>query len=143
MGTSGYPSGSSQPGEDLLNEPPNPQVDIPIPQENTGAIGGVLVQEVLGEGFLPFDPYELILAKIVLNSDGEPALISFDEASLRADTFPTGVFIFPNVPTGTYGLVVNTAVQQFAVQTREGDEVMFALEPGQALDLGQVFVQLP
>ncbi len=138
---SSYPSGSSQ--QDLLSQPPAPQVDIPNPQGNSGAIGGILVQEVVGQGYLPLDPYELILAEIVLNNRGEPALIGFDEKSLRAETFPTGVFVFANVPPGRYGMVVNTAVSQFPLKTAEGDDLLFDVESGQAVDLGQVFVQLP
>ena len=139
-----YP-GAADSGEqqEFLSEPPNPEVDIPEPQGGNGAIGGVLVQEIVGEGFLPFNPFELILAEMVLNNEGQPALISFDEKSLRAETFPTGIFVFTNVPPGTYGLVVNTAVSQFALRTVEGEDLLVTVEPGQAIDLGQVFVQSP
>ena len=137
----GYPSGNIQ--QELLSQPPAPQLDIPEPQGDSGAIGGILVQEVVGQGYLPLDPYELILAEIVLNNKGEPALIGFDEKSLRAETFATGVFVFANVPPGRYGMVVNTAVSQFPLKTAEGDDLLFDVEPGRAVDLGQVFIQLP
>jgi hypothetical protein len=138
---SGYPGDTSR--EELLDAPPDIEADIPAPPSGSGAVGGVLVQEVTGEGYLPFDPYELILAEMIVNNKGEPALISFNEQSPRAETFPTGIFIFSNVPPGTYGLVVNTAVNQFPLQDADGDDLLFDVVDGQALDMGQVFVRLP
>jgi hypothetical protein len=140
---SGYPAGSDEQPQEFLSEPPNPEVDIPAPQGGSGAIGGVLVQEVVGEGFLPFNPFELILAEMVLNNEGQPALVSYDEQSLRAETFPTGIFVFTNVPPGTYALIVNTAVSQFSLGMEGGEDLLITVEPGQAIDLGQVFVPSP
>jgi hypothetical protein len=53
------------------------------------------------------------------------------------------VFLFENVPPGTYGLVVNMAVTEYAVQNPDGTTLLITVEPGRALDLGQVITAAP
>lgn len=130
-------------GEEIFAEPPNPERELPAAQGNNGVVGGVLIREVTAEGFIPFDPYQLILAEIATNAEGQPAFITYNDQSKRAETFPTGVFVFQEVPPGTYALVVNMAVAEFPVEDEAGNQMMITVEPGQALDLGQVIVKMP
>lgn len=138
----GYP-GPDPEQEELLPEPPDPDVELPAPEGETSTLGGVLVQRVGEEGFLPFSPHELILAEMVYTTDGEPAFISYDEGSPRAETFDTGIFIFRQVPPGTYGLIANLAVTEFALKNEAQEEILITVEPGEVVDLGRIMVDLP
>lgn len=138
--TAAYPGATS---EEVFTTPPNPELELPAAQENNGVIGGVLIRQITDEGFIPFDPYELILAEIVENVEGQAAFITYNEQSKRAQTFPTGIFIFQEVPPGTYGLVVNMAVAEFPVRDADGKQIFITVEQGQAIDMGQVIVQMP
>jgi hypothetical protein len=40
-------------------------------------------------------------------------------------------------------LIVNTAVSQFSLGMEGGEDLLITVEPGQAIDLGQVFVPSP
>jgi hypothetical protein len=141
-GGADYPAPPSGP-EGLVPEPPDPPREMPEAAAGLGAVGGVLIQEVVGQGFIPMDPFELVLAEVVVDSEGNPTLIGFDDAAPRAETFPTGVFLFTDVPPGTYGLVVNLAVTQYAIKNPDGTTMLVTVEPGQVIDLGQVITQGP
>lgn len=139
---SAYP-GPAPTLEGLLLEPPNPERTLPSAGEVTGVVGGVLVREVVGQGFLPLMPRALFLGEIVHNSAGEPAYLSQSVDSPQAQLFQTGVFIFNSVPPGAYGLIVDLGFAQFPVRTADGNELLVTVEAGKALDMGQVFVSVP
>ncbi len=139
--TADYPSSSS--GSVGLPEPPNPERNIPNPDNNTAAIGGVLIREVSADSFLPVVPQALYLGEVLLNSAGEQALISQGDDSPQAQLFQTGVFIFNNVPPGTYALVIDVGFSQFPITDENGAELLIEVEGGKAYDLGQVMVRLP
>lgn len=154
MGESGYPgvgiAGSADPGypgasipEDALPEPPNPERDIPAPGTDAGAVGGVLIREVSGAGFLPVTPLALYLGEVLTDSQGRQALIAQGDDSPQAQLLPTGVFIFNNVQPGTYGLVIDIGVSQFPITGEDGLPLLIEVEADKAIDLGQVFVELP
>jgi hypothetical protein len=145
--TSAYPGDETRPntvlGQEVLVDPPDPDRSLPAAAGESSVIGGVLIREIQGEGFLPLNPHELILANIVTNTDGEPMLISYNDQSVRAETFSTGIFVFNNVPPGTYALIVNLAVMEFPVRDADGTELFITVEPGSTIDLGQVFTKFP
>ncbi|MCI0396293.1 MAG: hypothetical protein L0332_04380 [Chloroflexi bacterium] len=139
-----YPPGTeTSPLGEISSTPPSPDVDLPPANAQTAVIGGVLIRELTSEGFVPLDPHELILGELVPNTEGTPTLIRYNENSLRAQTFPTGIFIFRDVPPGTYVLIVNLAVTEFPVRNPDGTEIFVTVEAGQVLDMGQVITQLP
>lgn len=137
-----YPEGTSS-QEEILPVPPNPARDLPPASADTGVIGGALIRELSEEGFMPLDPHELILAVIVNNDAGTPMFLRHDEDALRAETFPTGVFVFHDVPPGRYGLIIGLGITQFPVRTPDGSELLVDVTPGAVVDLGQVIVQFP
>lgn len=139
--TAAYPGSSSGPVG--LPEPPDPERAIPNPDSNTAAIGGVLIREVGENGYLPVVPQALYLGKVLLNSAGEQALISQGSDSPQAQLFQTGVFIFSDVPPGTYGLVIDLGFSQFPLTDESGVDLLIDVEGGKAYDLGQVMVALP
>lgn len=141
---SGYPSPGPRRAAEITANPPDPERTLPeASSDDLATVGGVLVEEIVGEGFVPLMPVELTLGRIIETTAGEPAFLSAGSDSPKAELFPTGVFIFRNVEPGTYGLVVDVGYTEFPVETSEDELFMFDLESGQVLDLGQVITPLP
>lgn len=144
-GESGYPSNEqAKPTvEGLLTTPPKLELDLPEAEVDSGVIGGVLIREIVDEGFIPFQPRELILAQVVYDEKNTPAFIRHNETSLRAELFPTGIFLFTNVPPGTYGLIVDAVAFQFPVYDEDNNELFLEVKPGEVLNLGQLIISTP
>lgn len=143
-GESGYPGPSAFLPEGLLDEPPDPERDLPQADAGRATIGGVLVQEFVDEGFVPLMPVELRLGTIVETTEGEAAFLRTNSNAPSAQLFPTGIFVFRNVEPGTYGLVVDVGYTEFAIREENGEDLfMFTVEPGEVRDLGQVITPLP
>lgn len=123
--------------EGLQPEPPNTERDLPAAENDTGVVGGILIREIVGEGFIPFTPQKLLLGEIIALDSGEPAYVGASGESPTAELLPTGIFVFRNIPPGDYNLVVDIGITQFLA----GDT--FAVEAGQVIDLGQVIIELP
>ncbi|HRQ38303.1 MAG TPA: hypothetical protein PLD25_10350 [Chloroflexota bacterium] len=150
----GYPGNNSEaststgyPGpdlyENLLEEPPNPDIDLPAASEEGGVIGGVLVREVVGYGFEPLVPASLMLAEVLLTTDGRPAFIRAGSDSPKAQLYPTGIFIFQNIPPGEYGLMVDVGYTIFPINNEDGTPLLIKLDPGGVIDMGQIITELP
>lgn len=137
----GYPGAGIQ--ENTFPEPPNPDRNIPVPSEDFGSAGGVLIREISDAGFLPVTPQALYLGDILVDSQGRQALIAQGEDSPKAQLFQTGVFIFDNIQPGTYGLVIDIGMSQFPINGEDGQPLLIDIEAGKVLDLGQVIVKLP
>lgn len=141
---SGYPSPGARRAAEISPDPPDPERTLPeASSDDLATVGGVLVEEIADEGFVPLMPVELTLGRIIETTAGDPAFLSAGSASPKAELFPTGVFIFRNIEPGTYGLIVDVGYTEFPVENPEGDLFMFDIEPGQVLDLGQVITPLP
>ena len=139
---SGYPSTTGI-IEGLSSSPPNPDVNLPAAEENYGTVGGVLIQEIVGQGYLPLDPLELSLAEVIKTTDGSPAFIRENVNSPKAELFPTGVFIFRNVPPGDYGIMVDVGYAKFPIRGDDGNQILISVAAGQAIDIGQLITELP
>lgn len=148
-----YPVNASQAADDdaypvpivdgASDSPPNPVVDLPQPDAQRATIGGVLIRDIEdSDQFAPLLPSQFILASLEYDASGNPAFLKYDESSVRAEMFDTGVFLFQAVEPGQYGLIVNLGFTEFPVLDG-GSYRLVTVEPGDALDLGQVFVQLP
>ena len=61
----------------------------------------------------------------------------------QAQLLPTGIFIFNDVPPEIYGIIIDVGFAQFPLEDEEGAQIVITVEPGQSIDLGQVFVELP
>jgi hypothetical protein len=137
----GYPAPNLY--ENLSDEPPNPTVQLPPSNQDKGVIGGILIREVVDYGFEPLTPASLSLADVLLNTDGQPAFVRAGTDSQKAQLFPTGVFIFQDVPPGEYGLMVDVGYTQFPITGDDGTPLLITVEPGSVIEMGQVITQLP
>lgn len=138
-----YPGREIPTPEGLVSEPPNPDRNLPNASGDFAVIGGVLVREYVEQGFVPFMPARLALAPVIETTEGQPAFIAENEESPQAQLFPTGVFIFNNIPAGSYGIVVDLAFTKFPINGDDGTPLVITVQPGDAIDLGQLFVQIP
>lgn len=138
-----YPNPITQDQDQYLDTQPDLEQYLPQTRQDKGIIGGLLVEDINDEGFVPFSPYELILAEIINDSSGNPGLMGFDEDSPRAQIFPTGIFIFDEVTPGRYGFVVNLAIATFPLANADGNEIIVTVDPGSVIDLGQIIVEPP
>lgn len=138
-----YPAAQPNLPDNLSTTPPNPERNLPAPAGQTGVMGGVLVQEIVGSGFVPLEPVALILAKVLYSDANEPAFLASGDDQPRAQLFPTGIFIFQDIPPGTYGLVVDVGYAEFPIQDETGQIRLITLEAGQTLDLGPLITTLP
>ena len=129
--------------EEFLAEPPDPERNLPAASGDTAVIGGVLIREVTESGFVPITPRSLSLGEVILSDDGQPAFIRQREDAPEAELFPTGVFVFNNIPPGDYGIIIDLGFAQFPLTDEAGEELIVSLEGGEALDLGQIFVSIP
>lgn len=141
MPESGYPAPAIPEG--VQAEPPDPERNISASSPSLGAVGGVLIREITDAGFMPVIPQALYLSEILNDSNGQPALIARSEESARADLFPTGVFAFNGIEPGTYGLVIDLGFTEFPLTGSDGSELLVTVKAGEAIDLGQIFVELP
>ena len=142
-GSDGYPGPGVEIVEGVQAVPPDPERNPPTPQPDSGVVSGVLIREVTEQGFIPLTPRGLYLARILQNDSGEQALMRRGDDAPQAQLLPTGIFIFDNVPPETYGIIIDVGFAQFPLEEADGTQIILAVEPGQSIDLGQVFVELP
>lgn len=145
----GYPNAASQgyisedsSNPNVLAAPPNPEIETPQPASG-GAIVGVLIREIVGEGFLPLTPRNLFLAKVILNSNGEPALLRRGDDAPQAQLLPTGIFIFNNIQPENYAIIADFGFTSFPLTDENGNQLLITIEEGKVVELGQIFVKLP
>ena len=138
----GYP-GQPAPPEGMSEQPPDPERELEPQSPELGAVGGVLIREIVDTGFIPVIPRDLYLGKILTDSEGRQALIARGEDALKAELFSTGVFAFNGVPPGTYGLVIDLGFTEFPLVNEDGSEMLVIVEAGKSFDLGQIFVDVP
>lgn len=139
----GYPGAGAEIVEGVQAVPPDPERNPPTPQPDTGVVSGVLIREVTDQGFIPLTPRGLYLARILQNDSGEQALMRRGDDAPQAQLLPTGIFIFNDVPPEIYGIIIDVGFAQFPLEDEEGAQIVITVEPGQSIDLGQVFVELP
>ncbi|MGD8856149.1 MAG: hypothetical protein PVG33_07460 [Chloroflexota bacterium] len=139
----GYPTPVDPMEDRYLAEPPDPERELPEPAGQEGVVGGVLIQEITGEGYIPLVPLKFMLGQVLLTDTGEPAYIRTGADSPTAELFNSGVFIFHSVEPGDYGLVVDLGFTSFTVQDENFQPRIITVEPDMVLDLGQVITNIP
>lgn len=139
---SGYPGQLAPTPEGGFAEMPDPDRNIPAPASNSGSVGGFLMRVESG-AFIPVTPQRLFLARVLLDDQGRQSVIARSANSQQAELLPAGVFLFTDVPPGTYGLVLDIALSEFPALAENGQPLLVEVEAGQSLDLGAIVVELP
>lgn len=124
-------------------EPPNPERSLPQAEPGNAVIGGVLIREIVGEGFIPLEPVALSLAEVLETSEGNPAYIRESADSPRAELFPTGIFIFRNIPPGEYGLMLDVGYTKYPINGEDGLPLIISVSADEQIDMGQIITELP
>ncbi len=137
-----YPIGQDIP-EGMMGEPPDPERNLIVLSPVLGAVGGVLIEEIVDAGFVPITPRTIYLADILENSQGEQVLLARRADSPKAELLPIGVFAFSGVQPGIYGLIIDMGFSEFPILQEDGSELLVIIEAGKAVDLGQIFVDMP
>lgn len=137
-----YPGGApTQPP--LPSSYPAPQDTTPIaavaPRVTADASKGTVTGKLLKNG-VAVENVSLYLAKILKSLDGKELSLVIDKTvSPHAITDSTGKFVFQNVPPETYGFIVDTAVQTYALsKPGTNDQIRVTVTSGQAVDLGSM-----
>jgi hypothetical protein len=87
---------------------------------------------------------KLQLARVIRSEDGTPLVASAGEKSSPTTvTGEDGAFVFTDVPSNTYALVVVTPIGSFMIKDEMGKDFLFDVASGEVLDLGKVHTDLP
>lgn len=94
---------------------------------------------VEADQLVPVPDVILYLGSIVMLSDGRPGMSSLDKSTApKATTNLIGQFIFPDVPSGQYTLMLDQITSSFLLNTPEGDDFIISIEGGEIVDLGEL-----
>ena len=144
----GYPGPNTGPNVGGLerNSESLAEANVQVPQASadTASIGGVLMSERIDEEtYYPLVPTRLLLGEIISSEEGDPMFLSAGDGSISAQVFDTGVFVFQNIPPGTYGLIVDIAVTTYPVRGDDGTMLLFTVSGGETINLGELLAEIP
>jgi len=129
------------PGSTTFTSPIAAARSLPTPSaKDKGTVGGVLIREVPGQPTQPYVEVTLYLALLIRNSAGTPGLAGLDKTTApKAITDGAGAFVFTNVPSGTYALVLDTPLSSFLLhQPSTGEAMLIEVKGGEITDLGEL-----
>lgn len=132
----GYPIPTDNPGPSFV-----PQLTVPVPSsDQVGVVTGKLLRLEQGssEGS-PF-PADLYLGKVLSSSQGEAGLVELDQSTApKALIDGQGTFVFNDVPTGNYGLMLNTPRGAVLLnKPSDASAMVVEVKGGQVTDLGEL-----
>jgi hypothetical protein len=118
---------------------------LPTPAgSDVATVGGVFMRDLADGRSEPSADTKLQLARVIRDEDGTPLMASAGEKSSPiAVTGEDGAFVFTDVPSDMYALVVITPIGSFMVRNETGEDFLIDVEPGGVLDLGEVHTELP
>lgn len=112
----GYPEPDSGESPDFYATPgPIPEAD-----SSSGVVVGKI--EVSNE---PIPNLTIYLAEVLVDEDGQERVASYDrENSPRAFTDQNGQFVFSNIRSGNYGLVLDTVLSSYLLHLPQEDTAL-------------------
>ncbi len=126
---------------------PQPQGPvIPTPAPDSGVIHGVLARADNDTVLKGIDIAAVYLAELEPAPPDVPAIVGVDKNEApSAIPDDNGVFIFTDVPSGTYAIMVDTILSEYLVRGADApeDDLLFDVAPGQTVDIGRVYTQYP
>lgn len=138
---SDYPAPENNNQADVIAQ--SPAIEFDTTDSTMGSVGGILALEIFDDGYVPLEPTRLLLADVILSDQGEPFFIRTNGSSQAAEVFPTGIFIFNNVPPGSYGLMVDLSFTSYPIEDENGDPLTFSVDAGGVVDLGELLAPIP
>lgn len=136
-----FTSPLATPGGTTFISPISTPGSLPTPAaKDKGTVGGVLIRDVPGQPTQPYVEVTLYLASLIRNSAGTPGLAGLDKTTApKAITDNAGAFVFTNVPSGTYALVLDTPLSSFLLhQPGTGEAMLIEVKGGKITDLGEL-----
>jgi hypothetical protein len=143
IGTPAQEQSATSPLSTPTAAPPS-RAALPTPSSSDVAVvGGILLRDMDGDSTRSAET-KLQLARVIRSDDGTPLAASAgDKSSPTAVTDQYGIFVFADVPSDTYGLVLVSPLGSFMIQDETGADFLIDVEPGQVLDLGEIHTDIP
>jgi hypothetical protein len=87
---------------------------------------------------------KLQLARVIRDENGTPMVASAGEkSSPTAVTGDDGAFVFTDVPSDTYTIIVVTPVGSFMIRDEMNRDFLIDIEAGGVFNLGEIHTELP
>jgi hypothetical protein len=126
-----------------------PAADSPTPPikttADTGALTGVLLLKT-EDGLKPVVDIKIALGKPLSDDEGTERVVAYEPSTAPvAYTDATGRFVFEELESGRYGLILDVVLSSFLLY-REGtiDAILFDITAGEVTDLGRLeYAELP
>ena len=136
--------GSGLPGA-FDNPPANSQATahsatpLPTTTADTGALTGVLLLRT-EDGFKPVADIKVAIGKTLSDDEGTERVVAYEPSTAPvAYTDSTGRFVFEELQSGRYGLILDIVMNSFLLY-KEGtlDAILFDITAGEVTDLGRL-----
>lgn len=131
----------STPGGTTFISPVSGPRAVPTPStKDKGTVAGVLIRDVPGQAPRPYVDVTLYLGSLIRNSASTPGLAGLDKATApKAITDNSGAFVFTDVPTGTYALILDTPLSSFILhEPGTGNPMLIEVRGGEIKDMGEL-----
>ena len=106
---------------------------------DTGALTGVLLLKT-DDGPLPVADIKIALGETLRDDEGAERVVAYDpSAAPVAYTDSSGRFVFENLKSGRYGLILDIVLKSFLLfQEGTPNAILFDITAGEVTDLGRL-----
>ena len=112
---------------------------------DTGALTGVLILQT-EDGLKPVADIKIAIGETLSDDEGTERVVAYDPSTAPvAYTDSTGRFVFEELQSGSYGLILDIVLSSFLLY-KEGtpDAILFDITAGEVTDLGRLeYSELP
>jgi hypothetical protein len=116
----------------------------PTPAPGKGIVIGVLLRDNLGLPLEAMTKTRLYLGPVKTTTGGERFVSHSANVDPVTFTGEDGTFIFTDIEPGSYGLIVATPISSVLMRHHDsGEEVVFTVEAGETVDLGELHFLSP
>ena len=111
----------------------------------TGALTGVILLKT-ADGFKPVADIKIAIGETLIDDEGADRVVAYDpSAAPVAYTDAAGRFVFEEIPTGRYGLILDIVLSSFLLYKENSlDAILVDINAGEVTDLGRLeYSELP
>lgn len=102
------------------------------------------MRDLAGGGSEPIADAQVLLASVIRSEDGTPMMAAAsEETSPMAITDENGRFVFTDVLSDTYGIVVATPLGSYLIEGKEDKDLFVVVQAGGVTDAGEIHTTLP